>query len=228
MDVQSTPGAPIARHAVILCHPEPASFNRAIADAYCAAVAENGHEAIVRDLYAMDFDPVLKAQERPTAADFTVSPDVGQELDILRTCDVFALVYPIWFGTPPAMMKGYVERVLGSGVDPKSVQARDRTSFLAGKRLVSFTTSATSVPWLSEQGEWMALRYLFDHYLTHAFGMLPDEHLHFAGIVPGMERRWGDQYLYDTAQQAKRTCAVVTAEQHQAAALAEKQAVPSA
>jgi len=213
--VQTSP----ARHAVILCHPDPKSFNRSIADTYCAAVRECGQEVLVRDLYAINFDPVLKAHERPTIENFQVSPDVTAELDLLRGNDVFVLIYPIWFGTPPAMMKGYVERVLGSGVDPKSVVSREPTSFLAGKKLVSFTTSATSAPWLNEQGEWLSLRYLFDHYLTHAFAMQPDEHVHFANVTPRMEQRWAEQHLYEVQQQARRTCTTLKAERHRMAAI---------
>jgi NAD(P)H dehydrogenase (quinone) len=205
---------PIARHAVILCHPDPHSFNHAVADAYCDAVRAEGQEAILRDLYAMQFDPVLRAYERPTADDFAISADVRAELDILSDCDVFVLIYPIWFGTPPAMMKGYIERVLGSGVNPKAVQARAPTAFLGGKRLLSFTSSATSEPWLNEQGQWESLRYLFDHYLTHAFGMQKDDHVHFANIVSGLEERWVDQHLYTVAQQAKATCALLLSDWH--------------
>src|SRR4051812_44732224 len=125
-DAVQTPASP-ARHAVILCHPDAHSFNHAIAETYCDAVRANGQEAILRDLYAIGFDPVLKANERPTLAGFAPSADVERELAVLRTCDVFVLVYPIWFGTPPAMVKGYIERVLGSGVNPKAVQAREST-----------------------------------------------------------------------------------------------------
>lgn len=201
------PMADQPKHAVILCHPEERSFNRAIADAYCDAVQKLGQQFVLRDLYRMDFDPVLKAQERSTGAEFTPSPDVERELALLAGCDVFTLIYPIWFGTPPAMMKGYVERVLGSGVTPHAVEARARTPLLGGKRLLSFTTSAMSDPWLNEQGQWMSLRYIFDHYLTHAFGMLGDEHVHFANVRPGMEPRWALQHLYEVEQQARRTCA---------------------
>ena len=204
------------RHAVILCHPDPHSFTHAVAEAYCAGVHENHQESVVRDLYALGFDPVLKASERPTLRDFVVSDDVRRELDVLRGCDVFVLVYPIWFGTPPAMLKGYVERVLGSGVNPKAVQQRAPTSFLAGKRLVSFTSSAASEPWLNEQGQWQSLRYLFDHYLTHAFGMEKDEHVHFANVVSGMDRRWAEQHFFEAKQQAKRICATVLAGRHRA------------
>ena len=153
--------------------------------------------------------------ERPTIEGFRISEDVGEEIARLTGCDVFVLVYPIWFGTPPAMLKGYVERVFGAGINPKDVEERARKSFLAGKRMVSFTTSAMSEPWLNEQGQWLSLRYLFDHYLTHAFGMQPDEHVHFANVTTGMPKLWADRHLYAVEQQAKATCASVLADRQE-------------
>lgn len=214
--VAQSPRPDLQRHALILCHPDPGSFNRAIADTYADAVRKIGHEVVLRDLYAMGFDPILKAGERPTVEDFRVNADVQAEIDILTGCDAFVLVYPIWFGTPPAMLKGYVERVLGSGINPRDVQERTSKSFLACKRLVSFTTSATSEPWLNEQGQWLSLRYIFDHYLTHAFGMLPDDHVHFANVTAGMPKLWGDRHLYQVEEQARKTCATILADKRAA------------
>ncbi len=228
MDDPSPASNQMPRHAVILCHPDPQSFNRAVADAYCDTVRGLGHEVILRDLYAMDFDPVLRAHERPTVEGFRVSEDVAREIQLLTGCDAFVLIYPIWFGTPPAMLKGYVERVLGSGINPHDVQERSGKSFLGGKRLISFTTSATSEPWLNEQGQWLSLRYLFDHYLTHAFGMMPDDHLHLANITPGMPKLWAERHLYEVEQQARRTCATLLADRHQAAARATTKPEPAA
>lgn len=99
-------------HIIVLSHPEQESFNASVASAYCAAARETGDKAIVRDLYSMGFDPVLRSIERP-GPDFRRLSDVEQELEIIANADVFVLVYPLWFGTPPAMLKGYVERVLG-------------------------------------------------------------------------------------------------------------------
>lgn len=53
-----------AKHVVILCHPEPGSFNAAVAARYCAIVEESGQEVVLRDLYAMKFDPVLQGNDR--------------------------------------------------------------------------------------------------------------------------------------------------------------------
>ena len=207
------------RHAIILCHPEPGSFNHAVAETYCAAVRENWQEAIVRDLYAMRFDPLLRSDERPTRSDGHVSDDVRRELATLASCDIVILVYPIWFGTPPAMMKGYVERVLGSGVTPQAVEAGTGMSLLSGKRLLSFTTSATRAPWLSERGEWLALRDLFDRYIAKAFGMRADQHVHLAGIIPDISPQAGREHLERVRQQARETCALLAADRHRRQAI---------
>lgn len=216
------------RHAVILCHPDPESFNHAIADTYCDTVRKLGHEVILRDLYGMSFDPLLKAHERPTLAGFHISPDVEEEIERLKTCDIVVLVYPIWFGTPPAMLKGYVERVLGAGINPRDVEERAPKSFLAGKRLLSFTTSANSEPWLNEQGQWLSLRYIFDWYLTHAFGMLPDDHVHFANITTGMPKLWADRHLYQVEEQARKTSALIMADRRRREAQSLGKHVPDA
>ncbi|WP_454887510.1 NAD(P)H-dependent oxidoreductase [Sphingomonas oryzagri] len=60
------------RHVVILAHPNPGSFNGLVADAYCDAVRTCGQEAIVRDLYALGFDPALKDHERPGRPGFAL------------------------------------------------------------------------------------------------------------------------------------------------------------
>jgi NAD(P)H dehydrogenase (quinone) len=200
--------AKVGRHVVILCHPDPASFNHSIAEAYCNTVRANGHEVVFRDIYALGFDPVLKSGERP-GPDFILSPDVTRELEIIDGGDVFVLIYPIWFGSPPAMMKGYVERVLGSGIGPDAVQHQTRGALLGGKRLLSFTTSATSSIWLDQEGQEQALRDVFDSYLTHAFGMHAHSHVRFSHITSALSERFAGQYLHDVADRARRLCAEV-------------------
>ena len=204
-DLKPTSGG----HAVILCHPDPTSFNHAIAGAYCEAVHAAGQTTVLRDLYAIGFDPVLKAAERPTSVAAVYGDDVLDEIDAIAGCDVFVLVYPIWFGTPPAMLKGYVERVFGAGVQPEALQGRVRTDLLGRKRLLSFSTSAASKVWLDEQGQGQGLNSVFDQYLVHAFGMRSQEHRRFAHITRDLSPRFADQYLHEVAVQAQRTCAQI-------------------
>lgn len=190
------------RHVVVLCHPEQESFNASVASAYSKVVRDHGHEVIVRDLYAMGFHPVLKSVERPGKA-FHPFKDVEDELEVLRATDVFVLVYPLWFGTPPAMMKGYIERVLGFGVLPSEVHDRSARGVLSGKRLLSFTSSGLKDIWLDEQGQLQALITCFDYYLQHAFAMASSHHFHYGSIVAGMEPRWVAQHLEDVRTRAR-------------------------
>ena len=109
-------------HLVILANPAADGFDHAIATAYSQEV-ERLHQSVhVRDLYALGFDPVLRADERPTEPGWSPSPDVAAELELVRRCDIVVFIYPIWFGLPPAMLKGYVERVLGAGYSFRDLQ----------------------------------------------------------------------------------------------------------
>lgn len=200
------------RHAVILAHPDPASFNGLVADAYCDAVRACGQEAIVRDLYALGFDPLLKNSERPGTTGFHLSADVEAELDAIRGCDVLVLVYPIWFGMPPAMMKGYVDRVLGAGVTPDQVQHRTADTLLRGKRLVGITSSGASKTWLNEQDQMESLRNVFGRYLLRAFGMKAYEDLHFGETVEGLDQDYVDANLAQVDERARSICAAVIAD----------------
>ena len=209
MKVQEQVSASHRRHAVILCHPDNRSFNHAIATTYCDAVRAGGQEIVLRDLYALGFDPVLKAAERPTLSNPVTSQDVLAELQLLSGCDVFVLVYPLWFGSPPAMMKGYVERVFGAGVPPEDVRRRVCDNLLGNKRLLSFSTAASTTTWLAQEEQTTGLRTVFDDYIVHAFGMLSQEHMRLAQITGGLSRSAAEKYLLTVAQQAHRTCAQV-------------------
>lgn len=209
MAIASQASANAGRHVVILSHPAPGSFNHAVANAYCDAVRYAGQEAVLRDLYAIGFDPVLRADERPGPAHPHESRDVADELELIRRSDVFVLVYPIWFGSAPAMLKGYIDRVLGAGVVPGAVQDREPTSLLGNKRLLSFTTSAAGGVWLDEQGQQEALRTVFDRYLTHAFGMSAERHIHFDHITGDLSERSAAPHLQDVRDEAERMCVAV-------------------
>lgn len=183
-DIRS--GNKTQRHVVILCHPDAQSFNAAVARTYCDTVRSLGHEVILRDLYQLSFDPVLKAGERPAPNSQSLSNDVAAELEIIRGGEIFVLVYPIWFGSPPAMIKGYVERVLGAGFSHADLRERRTHQLLTGRHLVNITTSGSTSTWLDMRGVWRSLRDVFDNYLAKAFSMASNEHLHLESVIEDM------------------------------------------
>src|SRR5690349_20864564 len=101
------------KHAIVFSHPKGRSFTGTVAQAYAKACEALGHKVIVRDLYRLGFDPCLKSSELPFDPDFRPGSDVMAERDLLQESDIFAFFYPLWLNSPPAMIKGYWERVFG-------------------------------------------------------------------------------------------------------------------
>ncbi len=193
-------------HLVILGHPATESFNAAIAKRYVETVQANHQQAVLRDLYALGFDPLLKESERFMTRDQPVSPDVANELDLIRECDVVTFVYPLWFGTPPAIIKGYVDRVFGAGFRLTDLTTQTNALF-AGKRLAVVTTSASTLPWLESQGMWISLRQSFEQYLKAVFGFAKHHHYHADSIVDDLDRADAERILYEVDAFARKICA---------------------
>lgn len=99
---------------VVLAHPDPRSFNHALAAAAVGAAREQGHEVVFHDLHAERFDPVLPAGEFPR--DAPLSPALRRHCDALAAAEGIVVVHPNWWGQPPAILKGWVDRVVRPGV----------------------------------------------------------------------------------------------------------------
>ncbi|WP_103225227.1 NAD(P)H-dependent oxidoreductase [Roseibium marinum] len=116
---------------IVLVHPAPTSFNAAWAEATEEACLSLGDEVLRSDLYAMGFNPaegpahyppasvtdpydVLKTQEAAAKAG-RLPADVQCEIDKVRSADRIILHFPVWWFAPPAMLKGWCERVLVNG-----------------------------------------------------------------------------------------------------------------
>lgn len=170
-------------HAVILAHPNRGSFNAAVADAYVESLKALGQVVILRDLYALGFDPCLKASEIPGPDAFAPRPDVLAERALLAKVEVFVFIYPFWFNAPPAMLKGYVDRVFSMGFGYEPVPAGTRPG-LTGRRLLSFSSSGAPDAWVRSTGARANLQTVFDHHLAAVCGMSVLDHVHFGAIVP--------------------------------------------
>jgi len=99
---------------VILAHPTKESFNHAIADSAVQTLKNNGHEVIFHDLYAEKFDPILLSEEIPKEAE--LDPIIENYCKEISEADGIIIIHPNWWGQPPAILKGYVDRVIRAGV----------------------------------------------------------------------------------------------------------------
>ena len=99
---------------VILAHPDKESFNHAIAGAAIETLNNNGHGVTFHDLYKEKFPSVLPAEEIPR--DVTLPPVISEHCAEISDADGIIIVHPNWWGQPPAILKGWIDRVLRPGV----------------------------------------------------------------------------------------------------------------
>ena len=125
---------------VLLGHQHPGSFCHAIAAAAIEELKAAGHSVVYHDLYAEKFDPILPHEEIPNGA--PVDPAVERHCREIVAADGYIVVHPNWWAMPPAILKGWLDRVLRQGVayqfGPAGVEP-----LLTGRRAVVFTTSNT-------------------------------------------------------------------------------------
>jgi NAD(P)H dehydrogenase (quinone) len=125
---------------VLIGHQRQGSFCHAIAATAIEELRAAGHEVVYHDLYAESFDPLLPHDEIPKGA--LVDPVVERHCREIVAADGYIVVHPNWWAMPPAILKGWLDRVFRQGVTyqfgPGGVEP-----LLGGKRAVVFTTSNT-------------------------------------------------------------------------------------
>lgn len=100
--------------SVILAHPSEESFNHAIARVVNEALRAHGHTVCFHDLYKEGFDPILPAAE--IAKDAKLDVVVDNHCEEIAAADGIVIIHPSWWGQPPAILKGWVDRVIRPGV----------------------------------------------------------------------------------------------------------------
>src|SRR5471032_140571 len=140
---------------IVHAHPEPQSFTAALRDQAVSTLQEQGHAVQVSDLYAMQWNPVASAadfstrenpdylvyalEQRLGVKSQSLAPDIRQELDKLLWADLLILNFPIFWFSAPAMLKGWIDRVLVSGVCYGGKRFYDQGGLSGKKALVTVT-----------------------------------------------------------------------------------------
>jgi putative NADPH-quinone reductase len=131
---------------VILGHPEKNSFNYAIADTVLKKLSRNNHEVIFHDLVEEGFDPLI--QEGEIFRNFKLSKTIEQHCDDLKSCDGIIIIHPNWWGQPPAVVKGWIDRVFRPGVAYEFLAGDNGEGvpigLLKAKTAIVFNTSNTA------------------------------------------------------------------------------------
>lgn len=140
---------------IVHAHPEPKSFTAALRDQAVETLQAQGHRVQVSDLYAMNWNPVARAEDfgvrenpeylvyaleqRRNCKEQTLAGDIRQELDKLLWADLLILNFPIYWFSTPAILKGWIDRVLVSGVCYGGKRFYDQGGLRGKKALVTVT-----------------------------------------------------------------------------------------
>lgn len=96
---------------LVYAHPNPRSFNRAILEVLDGALRERGHTTCIHDLYQMQFRATLDGEDLLRNWRGDLAPDTRCEQDAVRWAQGLVFIYPIWWFGPPAILKGWIDRV---------------------------------------------------------------------------------------------------------------------
>jgi NAD(P)H dehydrogenase (quinone) len=140
---------------IVHAHPEPQSFTTAMMKTAVADFTAAGHTVEVSDLYAMNWDPVAKAEDfgsrknpdylvyaleqRQSYEAGTIAADIAAEVEKVKRADVVMFSFPLYWFSVPAMLKGWIDRVLLSGVCYGGLRFYDNGGLKGKKAVLSFT-----------------------------------------------------------------------------------------
>jgi putative NADPH-quinone reductase len=132
--------------SVILAHPDTGSFNHAIAQAAIAKLTQMEHRVAFHDLYAEKFDPLLPVGEIPK--DVRLPLEIELHCREIARADGIIIVHPNWWGQPPAILKGWIDRVIRPGVAYQFLEGDQGegvpVGLLKARAALVFNTSNTS------------------------------------------------------------------------------------
>jgi putative NADPH-quinone reductase len=137
------------RVLLVYCHPCSDSFCAAVRDAAIVALKAAGHALEIRDLYAEGFSPALSAEERGRYYDEGLNlVGIESHAASLHQAEALLLVYPTWWFGPPAMLKGWLDRVWVPGVAFRRGGPRVLQPLLGNIRRIGVVTTYGSPRWL--------------------------------------------------------------------------------
>ncbi|MFZ7158136.1 NAD(P)H-dependent oxidoreductase [Avibacterium gallinarum] len=170
------------KHLIIFAHPNGQdSFNRSVLEAVVRSSQELNVETQVRDLYQLDFDPVISWAELQGANQGITPAEIREEHRLIREADLITLVYPLWWMGFPAILKGYLDRVLSHGFAYKTEDGQS-VGLLQGKKMQQFITIGSNIEKYQQLGIDKSLRDCLVDGLFNFCGISDIQHCFFGDI----------------------------------------------
>lgn len=192
------------KHLVIFAHPYEKSFINGIVKTIKESTIEVGSEIEVRDLYKLQFDPILKASDLLNLQTGEFAEDIKEEQKYIEWADLITFVYPIWWAGLPAMLKGYVDRVFCNGFAFGNSK-NGPVGLLREKKAMLFSTTGIPSDIYNEIGMHQSMKQTSDEAIFNFCGMEVLSHT-FLGGVPTSTKEEREKYLSEISAITKANC----------------------
>jgi NAD(P)H dehydrogenase (quinone) len=166
------------KHLIVFAHPNHESLNSQLKQTLLEHLQGQGHEVQIRDLYQLNFDPVLSLADMQGQRVGQVSADVALEQEFISWADFITFMHPIWWTGLPAILKGYIDRVFSYGFAYRYDQGVQK-GLLTGKQVVIINTHGKSQAEYQEIGMDKALALTSDTGIYTYCGMDIKKHFYF-------------------------------------------------
>lgn len=191
------------KHLIIFAHPNnQQSFNKAILEQVIQASQSLNVETQVRDLYSLNFNPVLSWSELQAATQKITPTEIQYEQQLIDQSDLITLIYPLWWMGFPAILKGYLDRILSHGFAYKTENGVS-VGLLQGKKMQHFITIGNNLEKYQNLGFDKSICDCLVNGLFNYCGITDISHQLFGDIyiLSDQER---EQILHETAQKTKQ------------------------
>jgi NAD(P)H dehydrogenase (quinone) len=185
---------------VIYAHPNPASFSSALKSKIEQTLIAKGDNVKVRDLYEMNFNSVLSANDLAGVYSGNTPADIVAEQEIITWANTIVMVYPIWWTGLPAIAKGYIDRVFTYGFAYK-VGEQGIEGLLKGRKAILVTPHGTPKEYYEPSGMWKSLMQTQDKGIFEFCGIEVSKHFFFP--MMGTEQVDRENYLKEVEDYLK-------------------------
>jgi NAD(P)H dehydrogenase (quinone) len=185
-------------HLIVFAHPNQKSFGKGIVDTIVKASEEKSANVVVRDLYSIGFDPILKSEDFVAFQSGKVPEDIATEQEHIKWADVITFVYPVWWASFPAILKGYVDKVFSYGFAYEYVDGAPN-GLLKDKKALLFSTSGTPNEIYSAIGMHNSMKQTVDQGIFNFSGLEEVNHTFF-GAVPHVTDEIREGYLKEVSK----------------------------
>lgn len=178
---------------ILYAHPALKSFNRQVLRKVEEELTGRNDSYVVRDLYEMGFNSVLTQDEIDGVKHKRVADDVKEEQRLISEAERIIMIFPLWWGGMPAILRGYIDRVFTYGF-AYTYEEETSIGLLTDKKVVVFCSTGTSVEEMTSTGLITSICQVWEEGIFKFCGLQIDD-ISFLSAVPSADDEMRDAFF---------------------------------